>query len=97
MLTKEAMPVGIGCCHKDQYEDLLRISSDAETMNPTWEEWLAVKEHTKRKLAKEGLFCVDVVVDLFELIDYSQQKELQINGSSRAEFVQHLLSTGRQG
>lgn len=88
------MPLGIGCFKEAQYDELLKVSSDAENMNPTWEEWLKSKEKTKQELETQGKECVDVEVDLFELMNYCQKEGLQINGGSRAQYVQHLLSRG---
>ena len=38
--------------------------------------------------------CVDVEVDLFDLMDYCQREGLKINGESRAQFAQHLIMRG---
>ena len=88
------VPLGLGCFKKEQYQDLLKISSDAEKMYPTWEDWLIAKEKTKRRLMSIDQICVDVEVDLFDLMDYCQREGLKINGESRAQFAQHLIMRG---
>jgi len=89
------MSIGIGCFIKDQYDELLKISSDSENMDSTWEEWLKNKERAKQEMSNKGVICVDVKVDLFELMDYCQKERLLVNGKSRARFVQYLLSSGK--
>ncbi|MEN0050982.1 MAG: hypothetical protein AAF806_28210 [Bacteroidota bacterium] len=84
-------PIGIGYYRKEDYEEILRISSDRERMNDTWEEWKKKKEKTVRNLKLAGVTPIDVLVLPRDLEIYCYEQGLKIDGAARAQYVSYLL------
>lgn len=83
--------IGIGEYHKSDYQEILELSVDRDGLDKTWEDWKKNKEGVKLTLEKQGLTPVDVYVKPSELVKYCRSKGLEINGKSRAEFVQNKV------
>lgn len=86
--------IGIFCYKKEQYKEFLKISTNREKMDPTWEDWLESKKKAKRGIEEQGVTCIDVEVDIFDLMDFCQKHGLEINGDSRAKYVTDFLNSG---
>lgn len=83
---------GIGIYKKEDYQEILNISSDRETMNATWKEWKKNKEKAVRNLLASGVRPIEIPVTPRELVDFCRQKGLEINGHSRANFISYKTS-----
>lgn len=84
--------VGIGVYLKEDYPEILDISIDRDKMEPTWEQWKAQKDLLKQRLKKEGILAKDIVVKPDAISRYCKVWKIPINGESRAQYVQHLVS-----
>ena len=84
--------IGIGVYLKEDYPKILAMSVDKNKMNPTWEEWKVKKEILKLTLSRKGIHTIDILVKPDELAKYCKQNQLSVEGASRAQYVQHLVS-----
>ena len=84
--------IGIGTYQKSDYDHIRQLSSDKESMDETWEDWLENKTKAKQNIKAAGFDVVDVLVKPNELIDYCWERGLDIDSKSRAEFVQWKVS-----
>jgi hypothetical protein len=85
-------PVGVAVYKKDQYKDFLRFSEDREDLFETWEEWYKSKERFKSEMKKRGVIVEDVEVDIFDILDYCEKRNLPFNGKTRSEYVQEIMT-----
>ena len=86
------MNLGIAVYHKKDYPEILNLSEDTESMNETWEEWKEKKKMMVENLKNMGLEPIDILVTPRELVAYCRERGLPINGDSRANYVQFLVS-----
>ncbi len=91
----EQMVMGIAIYLPHQYGRLLATAEDADKLNPTWEEWFAVCEETKRNLRAIGIEPIDVLVDMDDFEKYCAERGLKNVGGTRAQYVAERLQQGR--
>ena len=84
--------VGIGCFRKEDYDKILSISDDRDTMNETWEEWKKKSDNMKKSLKKEGYTVVDILVLPPDLMYWCHAKKMRINSEARAQYVQEKVA-----
>jgi hypothetical protein len=84
---KQERVTGIGWYRPEQWQRLLEISVDADRLENTHAEWLAIAEKTVKDLEGLGVSIVKVDVDVEELRSWSQQKGVSVDGNARAEFI----------
>ena len=81
--------IGIGKYLQEDYEEILRLSSDGNDLDDTWEDWRINQSNAKNNLQSSGFSVVDIIVKPRELVDYCRQRGLEINSESRVEFISH--------
>ena len=81
--------IGIGKYRKRDYQEILRLSEDRESMDQTWSEWKANKNRALKNFQKMGLKVLDVVILPIELVTYCRVNGMRINGESRSKFVSY--------
>lgn len=79
--------VGVAWYRPEQWARLLEVSSDRADLEDTHEEWVSGAKQTLRNLLLEGINAVRVDVDVEELVEWSKQRGLNIDGSARAAYV----------
>ena len=79
--------IGIGTYLKEDYDEILSISDDRDTLDQTWEDWKSNKERTKKRLESKGLKLADILVHPKKLVKFCRARGLKINGNSRSRFV----------
>ncbi|TMF43260.1 MAG: hypothetical protein E6I32_16750 [Chloroflexi bacterium] len=80
----------------EQWPQLLATAQDADQLEATWEEWYKILQEAKQNLARHGIICIDVYVDVDALLKYCWENNLPNNGSTRAEFAAHVLQEQRK-
>ena len=78
---------GIGWYRKDQWEDLRRISVDADKLESTWDEWAENAERTMVELIRKGHQMQKVPIDVIELELWCRSKNRPCDGAARAEYI----------
>jgi len=89
------MVMGIAIYLPQQYARLLATAEDADHLNPTWDEWRAVCEETKRNLRAIGIEPIDVLVDMDDFAKYCAERGLKNVGGTRAAYVAERLRQTR--
>jgi hypothetical protein len=89
----EERVIGIAWYRPEQWERLRRISSDADELEETYEEWLRVVSQKSAELVIPGVSLRKVDVDVNELLIWCGMRNLPVDGTSRARFVAEKLQT----
>ena len=79
--------VGIAWFRKEQWSRLLSVSTDRDNLEKTFDEWsrAAEKQLTAMKAAGKEIEKIDV--DVEELINWCEKKNVPIDGKARARFA----------
>jgi hypothetical protein len=89
---KNRMMTGIGHYTPEEYQKLLKISDDVETMCDTWEELQARTTELMNVLKSRGLKTQKIFVDVEHLRVYLAQRGLKNTGQTRATYIQGIVS-----
>ena len=79
--------IGVAWYRREEWELLRAMAADADSLEKTYEEWLAVAEKTLRKLRQQGLELHKVDVDVTELAAWCRAQGRPLDGGARAEFA----------
>ena len=91
-LSSSRMPIAVAVYLPEQYARLLATAEDASDLEPTWQEWHAVYQETRQKMAALGMDLIEVTVDLDDFETYCQEQELKNTSGTRAQYAAHVLS-----
>lgn len=86
------MPIAVAVYLPEQYARLLATVEDASDLEPTWQEWHAVYQETRQRMAALGMDLMEVTVDLDDLETYCQEQGLKNTSGTRAQYAAHVLS-----
>jgi len=86
--TKKMTGVKIAYYKKEDWQRLLEIIDDRESMHETWSEWYKAYSKAKTGLISQGFIVVDIEVDLDELANYCHLRRIINDGKARSQFVQ---------
>lgn len=89
------MPIAVAVYLPEQYARLLATAEDASDLEPTWQEWHAVYQETRQKMAALGMDLIQVTVNLDDLEIYCQAQGLKNTSGTRAQYAAHVLSEQR--
>jgi hypothetical protein len=84
---KGPVQTGVAWYRPWQWERLLELAADAESLSTTYGEWLDTAQKKTLDLNRTGIFPVKVDVDVEELAAWCKQKGLPLDGHARAGFV----------
>jgi hypothetical protein len=84
--------IGIAWYRKEQWDRLREISTDKSNLEFTFEEWLANAEKMLVDLRAQGLDAFKYEVDVEKLLEWCRAKKIQVNGSTRSQYVTEKLS-----
>lgn len=93
---KRRSVIGVAWYRREQWELLRAMAADADNLEKTYEEWLAVAEKTLRKLREQGLELHKVDVDVTELAAWCQAQGRPLDGGARAEFARSRVEEAGQ-
>ncbi|MFZ0959357.1 MAG: hypothetical protein WAO35_00515 [Terriglobia bacterium] len=85
---KEKVVTGVGWYRPEQWQRLREISVDADQLENTQAEWLPVAEKAVKDLERLGISVIKVDVDVEELLSWSRQQGLPLDGKARAQFIE---------
>ena len=86
--------VGIGWYSSTQWQQLREIAADPERLEETYQEWLVVADQTCQKMEASGISIVKVSVDVQELAAWCSERNLPVDGKSRAQYVVEVMKKG---
>jgi len=79
--------VKIAYYRKEDWERLLEIIDDKESMHDTWNDWYNAFSKAKTNLVSQGFMVIEIEVNLDELNNYCKLKCIDNNGKARSQFV----------
>ena len=87
MPRKPEIVAGIAWFRADQWQLLRSLSTDADELEKTHEEWVAIAEKTVQDLARQGVFARKVDVDVNELQAWCSAQKRPLDSSARAQYA----------
>ena len=85
---------GFAWYRKEQWDRLLSVSSDRDSLEATFEEWLEIAQKRFKEFKRGGHDVRQVDVDVEELIRWCQKRKKPIDGNARSEFAADKLYAG---
>ncbi len=76
---------------REQWELLLQVAADWNSLEPAHEEWLAHAEDAVRILTQSGYRVRTVDVDVAELLAWCKRQKRKVDGESRSDFVEEKV------
>ena len=80
--------VKIAYYNREDWEQLIKIIDDKESMHSKWEDWNQEFNKLKTELINKGFEIIVVVVDLEKLVEYCKENRLKNTGATRSQFIQ---------
>ena len=87
----EERVIGVAWYRPEQWERLRHISSDADELEETYEDWLQLASQKCEELEKLGVSLQKVDIDVNALLMWCGMRNLPVDGKSRARFVTEKL------
>ena len=81
-------PVNLARYEEKDWDYLLSVISDRESMHDSWDDWHKEYKKVKATLASQGFYVREVSINIEELVHYCQERKIKIDGKARAQFVQ---------
>jgi hypothetical protein len=83
--------VGVAWYSSEQWGRLRSLSSDADQLEETWEEWHDLAESKFREMRRLGMEVERVVVDVDRLARWCEREGRPIDGASRSAYAAEML------
>lgn len=94
---KRAMMVGIPWYNRHQYDEILDVMEDADTLPATYEEWLSRTEQLSEKMKRYGVTAVRVEIEPMEFVGWCANQGLRANADARMEYANLRAATAKHG
>jgi hypothetical protein len=78
---------------REQYERLKEISTDKKNFSISYEEMMSITKLQHIQMEKKGFKVVKIDVDIEELIEWCQFRNLTLNPKSRTQFTMDKLKS----
>lgn len=85
------MKLGMAWYKKDQWNDWLKVRSDRNKIEKTYEEWEQMASDKILELLSNGTQVQKIVVDLHEVVKWCEFKNINIDATSISQFVTEIL------
>ena len=79
--------IGVGWYSTDQWALLKILAEDADSLDDSYEDWMAGVQGTMEQLRKQKVEAVKVDVNVPTLQQWCREHGKPLNGSARAEYV----------
>jgi len=80
--------IKIAYYRKKDWNRLINMIDDKESMHDNWHDWHKAFEKGKRDLMNQGFEVQDVIINLDELSEYCKLQGIKNDGKARSQFVQ---------
>jgi hypothetical protein len=84
--------IGMAWYRPDQWERLRQVSMDADELETTYEEWVAVASARFAELKSQGAHVEKVDMDVEEWVQWCFEHHKPLNADSRSEFAARKLA-----
>jgi len=89
--SKQELVVGFAWYRPAQWQRVRDISSDADALEDTYEEWLRLAKQKLTELKAGGLRVEKVDLDSEQLILWCNERGLEINAQARSRYAAEKL------
>ncbi len=79
--------VNLAYYRKEDWDRLMQIITDRESMHDTWEEWHETYQKTKAELTIMGMNVKVVVIDIDQLKAFCKKRKIKNDGKARSTYV----------
>jgi hypothetical protein len=86
-VSRKPIESGVAWYRRDQWEQLLSVSTDRSDLEDTYEEWVNYAQHGIQVLENQGVRLVKVDVDVDDLIRWCADGNREVDAEARADFV----------
>jgi hypothetical protein len=94
MSQPENLEVAMAWYRREQWPLLRAMSADADQLEATYDEWLAIATQHVRDLEARGILVQKIEVDAEGLTRWCESEGRTVDGEARAEYARRGL--GRQ-
>ena len=91
MNTPDNSAIAMAWYRPDQWALLRAVSADAESLEHTYEEWLAFVSEQLRQLEVRGVQIVKIDVEVGALVRWCKSQGWAVDGRARAEYARQGL------
>jgi hypothetical protein len=78
---------GVVWYKKEEWEELLRVADDADTMHATWAEWRQAALSLLEKFAASEVLLTPTEITVAEIEDYCRRRGIKNTGQARSELA----------
>ena len=86
-MNKEIVILGLSWYQPEQWDRLIEISEDRESLDDSYEDWKKNANKTIRDIRSAGKIARKVNINPEDLLAWCNENSLPVNGKSRSEYV----------
>jgi hypothetical protein len=90
--SQNKMVVGFAWYRPEQWQRVRDISTDADSLEDSYEAWLKLAEGELKKFQSSGLRVEKVDIDSEQLILWCNEQGMEVNSKARARYAAEKLS-----
>ena len=94
--TEAMMSIGAAWYKRGQWGLLKSVSSDADELEDSYDEWLEYAERSREELEKRGVKVVKITVDVRDIVAWCRSRGCPVDGRARAAFVAHKIEKQKE-
>jgi hypothetical protein len=91
MSSKQDMVVGLAWYRPQQWQRVRDISTDADDLEETYEDWLRLADNKLAELRASGLRVEKVDIDSEQLVLWCNEHGLELNAEARSRYAAEKL------
>ena len=96
-LAGGGIAVGVAWYSKEAWQQLRKVASDPELLEPTYEDWVEMATASLSEVRAAGLSPEMIEVDISRLVEWCREQKRPIESSARAAFAAQILRLKREG
>ena len=85
--SQDKIVVGFAWYRPEQWQRVRDISSDADALEDSYEEWLSLAEQKLKELSSSGVEVEKVDVHSEQLILWCNERGLEVNAQARSRYA----------
>lgn len=89
--NEKTQAVGVAWYRREQWPRLLEISADRDTLEDSYDEWLAHASNTFEFLKRNDLSPIQVDIDTEELLAWCRARNLPVNADARTNYTAGIV------
>lgn len=89
--------IAIPWFNADQWQKLKAVADDADTLDSTYEKWLAGARKFEQQLHEQGMHAHRIMLETDSLQKWCLARKRPLNGDSRADYASALARRANLG